>query len=561
MTLKPLIGVIVTLMIGASAFAAPQETKQTTLTRTAQSANTVRGELSANVYKQEPYQANYTEQVPYQAEETYYVDVPYQAEETYTVDIPYQTTETYYENVPYTERVAYTDYEEYWDTEYQCRNVTKYRQECSNERLCEPGGRTCQPITECGTNAHGERICKTRNECTEGPRVCRDVPSCRQVPYTDRECSNERVRKTRPVTRYRDETHYRQELRTRTVTKYRQETRTRTVTKYRSEARTRTVTKYREETRCCVTKYREVFDHQFTQPVSVIFPQEAALLAGESEQIKLVLSGTEAKPEVQMTIQSDIFTYVVAESKQEGREKVFVVKTTPKWNEANAGTATVTDLKLQFNKGQGQITFKETIGSARVTSVYTVVIRDQQSQAVVFEQRAENTAAKIVTIATPGLAREGQYSIQLRVERHGVNVASGALSFEQTALYEKKELDQDEVQNLKNASQVQILRIEGAGADRVVIIRDQTPAMEEVQSQYKLVVWKKLSNGKIEWLGEKNFTREAIALAGEELGIALKAINLNPSPSTKLYMDLVVRRDSAQYLGGQKVQFIVNKTF
>ena len=345
------------------------------------------------------------------------------------------------------------------------------------------------------------------------------------------------------------------------MTKYRQETRTRTVTKYRSEARTRTVTKYREETRCCVTKYREVFDHQYTQPVTVIFPQETALLAGESEQIKLVLGGTEAMPEVQVAVESAIFTYVVAESKQEGREKVFVVKTTPKWNDGNAGTATVTGLSLQFTKGQGQITFKETIVSPRMTSVYTVVIRDQQSQAVVFEHRTENTQAKIVTIATPGLSREGQYSIQLRVERHGINVASGALSFEQTALYEKKELDQDEIQNLKNASQVQILRIEGSGAERVVIIRDQTPAMEEVQSQYKLVVWKKLSNGKIEWLGEKNFSREAITVAGDELGIALKALNLNPSSSTKLYMDLVVRRDSAQYLGGQKVQFIVNKTF
>lgn len=537
MHFKPLIGVIVTLLLSVSAFAAPQEKTQDTLTRTAETTLTVRGELSKNVYRQEPYQDSYTEQVPYQAEETYYVDVPY------------QTTETYYENVPYTERVSYIDYEEYWDSEYQCRNVTKYRQECSNQRLCEPGGRTCQPITECGTNARGERICKTRNECTEGPRVCRDVPSCRQVPYTDRECGYERVRKTRAVTKWRDEVRYRQEQRTRTVTKY------------RSEARTRTVTKYRDEVRCCVTRYRDVFDHQYTQPVAVIFPQEATLLSGEKETVQVILRGTESAPEVQIKVNSTIFAYEVAEIRQDGREKVFVLKTLPKWNDQNAGTSTIQGLKLQFTKGQGQILFTETVAAPRVTSVYTLEVRDQQSQAVLFEQRLQSTEAKVFAIATPELAREGKYTIQLHVERHGANVQSGALSFDQTASYEKKELDSDEIQALKNSALVQLLRIEGAGAERLVIIRDQTAVLEEVQSQYKLVVWKKLSNGKIDWLGEKNFTRDSITLPNGELGISLKALNLNPSAGTKLYMDLVVKRESSHYLGSQKVQFIVNKTF
>ncbi|WP_413613425.1 hypothetical protein [Bdellovibrio sp. HCB-110] len=535
---KPLFGVILTLLLGATSFAAPQEKTQDIIKRELSSGTTVRTEMSLNVYRQEPYQAEYTEQVPYQAEETYYVDVPY------------QTTETYYENVPYTERVAYTDYEEYWDNEYVCHNVTKYRQECHNERVCAPGGRVCQPITECGTNARGERICKTRNECRdEGPRDCRDVPQCRQVPYTDRECGYDRVRKTRTVTKYRDEIRYRQEQRTRTVTKYRQ------------EARTRTVTKYREETRCCVTKYRDVFDHQFTQPVAVIFPAEAVLLAGEVERIQVTLRGSESAPIVNISVNSDVFGYAIEQTRMDGREKVFVLKLVPKWSEQNAGTATVQGLKLSFNKGQGKVSFKETVASARLVSAYTLEIRDQQSQAVVLEERLQGTEAKVFEIATPGLAREGKYTVLLHVERHGVNVAGGALSFDQTISYEKKELDQDEIQNLKNKDQVQLISIEGQGAERVVVIRDQTPAMEEIQSTYKLVVWKKLSNGKIEWLGEKSFTRDSIARAGDELGIALKAIGLNPAANVKLYMDLVVNRTSAQYLGGQKVQFIVSKTF
>lgn len=538
MFVKPLFGVILTLFVGASSFAASQEKRQDILTRTIDSGNTVRTELSMDVMRQEPYQAEYTEKVPYQVQENY------------TVDIPYQDTETYYENVPYTERVAYTDYETYYDNEYVCESVTRYRQECHNERVCAPGGRTCQPVTECGTNAHGEHICKTRDVCRDdGPRDCRDVPQCRQVPYQDQQCGYKSVRKTRPVTKYRDETRYRQEQRTRTVTRYRQET------------RTRTVTKYREETRCCVTKYREVFDHQFAQPVAVTFPAEAALLAGEAEKIQVTLSGEESAPVVNVTVQSNVFNYVVDQTRTNGREKEFVLKLVPKWTEQNAGTATVQGLKLSFSNGQAAVTFKETVASARTTSVYTVEVRDQQSSAVIVQQRLENAEAKVIAIPAAGLARDGKYTVLLHVERKGVNVAGGALSFDQTISYEKKELDKDEIALLKNKDQVQLVSIEGQGADRVVIVRDQTPALEEIKSTYKLVVWKKLASGNIDWLGEKSFTREEIARAGDELGISLKAIGVNPPAGQKLYFDLVVNRTSAQYLGSQKVQFIVSKTF
>ncbi|WP_413570573.1 hypothetical protein ACLWBD_08365 [Bdellovibrio sp. HCB117] len=561
MSTKPLIGVILTLFLGAHSFATtPQEKKQDVVTRTATSGQTVRSELSLNVTRSEPYQDTYTEQVPYQAEETYYVDIPYETTETYYEDVPYYEQETYWENVPYTERVAYTDYEEYYDNDYVCRNVTKYREECSSERVCEPGRNVCRQVEECGTNAHGQRICKTRKVCEDGPRECRDLRQCRQVPYSDRECGYERVRKTRPVTRYREETRYRQEQRTRTVTKYRKELRTRKVTKYRQEERTRTVTKYREETRCCVTRYRDVFDHQFTQPASVIFPAGSELLANETESVKFVLTGTEAAPIVTVTVKSDIFTYTVAETRQDGREKVFVLAVAPKWSVENAGTTSVKGLKLAFTKGQGKISFQETVAGSRLTSTYAIEVRDSQSQSLVFENRLENSAAKIVEIATPGLAREGKYAITLRVERKGQNVAGGLIQFEQNAEYEKKGLAEEEISLLSDSKQVAIVGIESAGADRVVAIRDNTPHIEEVQSTYKLVVWKKLSSGKIEWLGEKNFARDAIQRADGSLGIALKEIGLNPSSSTKLYMDLVVRRESAQYLKN-RVQFIVNKTF
>lgn len=538
MHLKSLFGVVLTLLIATASFAAPQENKSQTLTRDLNQGTTLRTEMSLNVYRQEPYQAEYTEEVPYQAEEDYYVDVPY------------ETTETYYESVPYTERVPYTDYEDYYENEYVCKNVTRYRQECHNENVCAPGGRTCQPVTECGINSRGERVCKTREECRDnGPRECRDVPKCQQVPYSDRECGYQSVRKSRSVTRYRDEVRHRQEQRTRRVTKYRQ------------EVRTRTVTKYRDESRCCVTRYRDVFDHQFTQPVTVIFPAEATLLAGEMENVLVALIGTEANPEVQIRVKSNVFSYAIAETRLEGRDRVFILKITPKWTQANAGTATVKGLNLSFQRGQGKVIFSDTVASSRMVSAYALEIRDQQSQTLVFEQQLQGNEAKNFEILIPNLVREGKYNVTLRVLRQGINVEAGSLSFAQTTTYEQKELDQDEVQNLKNQSLVELLGIEGQGADRLVIVRDQTPALEEVKTTYKLVVWKKLSNGKIEWLGEKPFARENLVKVGDNQGISLKAIGVNPPAEQRLYLDLVVNRTSSQYLGNEKVQFIVSKTF
>lgn len=538
MLTKPLFGVILTLCLGVTALAAPQENIEAHLSRTATTDLQVRTELSLNIYRQEPYQAEYTVQVPYDVQETYYVDVPY------------QTTETYYENVPYTERVPYTDYEDYYDNEYVCRNVTRYREECHNERVCAPGGRVCQPITECGTNARGEKVCKTRNECRDdGPRECRDIPKCSQVPYQDRQCNYESVRKSRPVTRYRDEVRYRQELRTRTVTKYRQ------------EARTRTVTKYRDENRCCVTKYRDIFDHQFTQPVAVIFPTEAALQGTETESLHLTLSGDQNTPQVRLSVNSNIFNYEVAEERFDGREKVFVLKLLPKWTLQNAGAITIKDLKLVFTNGQAAVQFGESVASPRLVTTYSVQIRDQQSQTLVGEAQVQNQEARGIQIPFANLSRENKYDVHLLVERQGSNVAGGSLSFELSTTYEKKELDAQEIQDLRKEGLVQLVGIEGTGENRGLLFKDLTPSVDEVHSTYKLVVWKKLSTGKIEWLGEKAFPREPLSRGGSDLAISFKAVGVNPPQGQKLYFDLVVNRTSDVYLRNQKVQFIVSKTF
>src|SRR6476620_1877791 len=72
----------------AIAVNAPAEQTQVQIRRSAQSANPVVQTLTKNLFRTEEYQAEYT------------VQVPYEAQETYTYEVPYQTTEQYYEDVP-----------------------------------------------------------------------------------------------------------------------------------------------------------------------------------------------------------------------------------------------------------------------------------------------------------------------------------------------------------------------------------------------------------------------------------------------------------------------------
>ncbi|GIL18063.1 MAG: hypothetical protein BroJett040_18140 [Oligoflexia bacterium] len=107
-------------------------------------------------------------------------------------------------------------------------------------------------------------------------------------------------------------------------------TRYRTVTRYRKELRTREVVRYREEQRCCVTRYRDVFDHQWTLSVQIHFPQNSQLLEGERESVQVELIGNEAKPEVRLNWMDSKFLYTIENQVEStGRMDVYL-KAEPK---------------------------------------------------------------------------------------------------------------------------------------------------------------------------------------------------------------------------------------
>lgn len=535
-------------LISMQAFAqTPAEKTSAQIKRLATSGNSISAGLSKNLFRTEEYQAPYTVQVPYQATEEYTVEVPYQVEESYTVQVPYETTETYVENVPYTERVAYTDYETDYRDEYQCNNVTRYRRECSNvtryrnecrnEQKCYlvPGnGGQCRDVEECGTNALGQRICKTRRVCDGGSgpsqrcdmqQVCSQVPytdhECREVPYTDRDCGYVRVPYQRQVTRYRDETRYRQETRTRTVTKYRTETRTRTVTKHRTETRTREVTKYRDEERCCVTKTRQVFDRQLSFNVEVIFPQEAQLVGNEVETLNVKLVSADANSaQVQVDIVDSVFGYKVASQTANGASIQVVLALAPKYDLTNAGVSTIKGLRIDYvaSAQKFQVSFADAITSSRVQSAYTLVISDLASGAQIEELAVGSLAnGQLGAVVTAALDSNTKIKATLKVKRAGLLIANNEIAFETSVNFEKRALVKDDLASLSDVNLVggQVI---GQGIESSFQLIDQTAEFSDVQTSYDIFLTLKTADGGNQALKTTTITREAL----KQQGMAIK---------------------------------------
>ncbi len=406
--------------IHMQAQSAPPEVNMVQIKHTSQSVNPFVATLSKNVFKTESYQAEYT------------VQVPYEATEEYTVQIPYQTTETYEEQVPYTVDVPYTDYETAYRNEYVCHDRTAYRNECHNEQRCyivpgSGGGQQCRDVTECGVNSQGQKICKTRQVCdgggNSGPQQrCDNQQVCSQVPYTDHQCANEQVAYQREVIKHRTET------------RYRSETRTRTVTKYRTETRTRTVTKYRTETKCCVTKTREVFDHQLSFQVSVVFPQAAVLTPKETENLKLTLSSADPA-HVDLTVIDSIYGYKIAQQTVSGATIQVELALVPKFDLSNAGPKTILNYVVDHSPkyDKFRITFTDKFKANKVVTNYTITVTDLAGNLI--EELPANPLdanGKSLTRIKTQLNIKTKIIATLKVRRESPLMADGALEFQVT---------------------------------------------------------------------------------------------------------------------------------
>lgn len=544
----------VTMFVGTTQ-AAPTEHSIQTLKRTASSDLSLQASLTKNQFRTETYQESYQVEVPYEVDEIYYEQVPYLDTETYYEQVPYQDTETYYVEVPYQEQEAYTDYEQRCESVRQCHQVPEEicgfeqqcravpEQQCRQERVCKPvpGQPRCQEVTECGTNAQGKEICKTRKVCenTPGTEECGYINKCETT--TRQECHQERVCHTEyreqcnyenvcsqvPVTKYRTITKYRQEARTRSVTKYRDEARTRTVTKYREEERTRTVTKYRTETKCCVTKTREVFDHQDQVAVTVRFPQGSELLEQEAETFQVALSGATANLKVNLSFLSTILGYRIAGQSLEGAQATIDLELAAKYSAQDLGETNISAMDLLQTDAGAILILQDQGSKPRVRTGYSFQIRSKETNAIVGEGVGTNSGQEKVTMAIEAsqLENDQAYLIDLRVQRSGIVLAE-TVDFVKTVEIRFGNLDPAVY---GNADLIDPIRIEGVSAAAVLALGDHAPEHPELETSYhiKLERAATTSPGKRRLLLEKTLTREQLAMTAEGIGhISLKDLGL-----------------------------------
>ena len=576
-----ILAAVLSVSLTTVAQSTPQEVTSQSVTHTAQNQNSIAVRLSKNIFRTETEQVPYTVQVPYQETETYTEQVPY------TVSVPYQDTETYYEQVPYTERVPYTEYvtdyrDEYqchdvtrYRREQQCRNVTDYRRECHNEQKCylvpgEPG--QCHDVQECGTNVHGEPICKTKRVCDPGSgpqqrcenqQVCNNVPYTRQecsmqdVPYTDRECSNVRVPYQREVTKYRDETRYRQEPHTRTVTKYRDETR------YREETKTRTVTKYRTEERCCKTESKQVFDRQLQFQVNVSFPQEVVLNANESESLTIALTSTSPGAVSVTQNSSALYGYKIVSQSSSGEAINVQLGLTPLFNDQNAGVSSIQNLAIIFSQQTGHFTvqFADKISHPKVQTQTSIEIRDLATNALIEE-------------ITPLALGNGQFSavVQsqlnintkikaiLKVQRAGSVLTNGQIAFTKEIVYDKRTITSEDIAVLSDSTKVTLTAPITAGMSSYLKLVDTTEQIDKIQTTYILSLFA-VKNGSLKAINTpQTISRDQANAANGEVTIARllgKTAGSILTPGQKIRVQIAVSRKVQDSQVGQPTPFTV----
>lgn len=415
-------------LLTQGALAAPAESSVQSLVRTASSGLVLQATLTKNINRQEAYQAEYIEKVPYQTQEAY---TDYESYTDYE-----RQCHNEYDNQCHTgyERQCRTSYERVCHNEQRCHQVSQ--PQCHNEVVCHQGppNQSCHDVQECGTNALGQPICKTRQVCngTPGGQVCENVQRCdngyRNVCNTEYVCNNEPRQVCENVPRQICENVPHQVCQNVAVTKQR------AVTKYR------TVTKYRNETRCCKTAYRDVFDHQQSMDVVVQFPQGSELTGSQKEKFQISLLGSEASPDVAIKVISQTRRYQVVDKQINGNQAVItldianggVVPPPVDGQDPVLGPNSIKDLKLKIMGDKTVVaTFTDKGISANVQTSYELIVTDVNGNIETQKEVISGGRSSVSITLDDKLSYKVTHTLELRVTRSGDGLAE-PISFSQT---------------------------------------------------------------------------------------------------------------------------------
>lgn len=336
------------------------------------------------------------------------------------------------------------------------------------------------------------------------------------------------------------------------------------VTRYRQELRYRTVTRYRTETRCCVTKTRQVYDHQLTANVTLAFPADASLVTGEKETFRAVLNDDGS---INLKARQAIYTYA-PEITNLGDGKYNVqMHLAPTYQPEDLGEKTIAKLKLVVVGNHVRLLFNDAGAVNKTRTHYDVQLINGNNGTPLLSDQKDNAnyAQKIVWDLNAALPAGQAVTVRLAVSRDGIVIAQPVKFNLDANLNVAKEAAYDAGPYTK-ADKIHHYRIAGKNAGIVITFRDDTKVIDEVATEYRLGMFvQEGKNGRL--LGEKTFKREDLKLdsnsnfnlsLANDFGIAAEELaKLNPG--TVLGLSGEVSRYGSRFKNGKAVVAIKAK--
>lgn len=544
-------------LISFSAKAAPAEITTQTLVRDAGSGLTLQAQLQKNITRSEAYQAEYTEEVPYQTTETYYVSVPYQTQEAYTD----------YDRQCHSERRCFADTTEFSAEEGGFLTAALLDQDKDGFGRGGPGGGRGPggpgggghgpgpggppggggghgpgPGGPGGGGGHGPGGGGGHGPGPGGPggggghgpgggggHGPGPGPGPRPEPPRPRppQCHDEQVCRDVPVTRYR------------------------TVTRYRDEARTRTVTRYRTETRCCVTKYHDVFDHQWITQVNVQFPAGTELQGSEQETFKLTLGGSEGNSDANLTTLTSVFGYAIANKQVSGNQVTLILAQVPRYKASDLAQSSLQKISVSPVAAGIVFSFQDNAAQyPRVNSYYQVTVAEAATHEVVASSEPLPASRQVSASLAFAWDASKLYEVTIHVHREGSVIDAGVVDFQVNQVISATV----EQAALKDTSRITDVKIVGAGNAAVLSFTDLTLPYASVVTDYTITLVRGGSS-----MGAKTYSRAALTAAVDgSVSVNVSDFNLNANnqsllkPGLSMKVVIEVRRAQAKF---SKIQF------
>lgn len=319
------------------------------------------------------------------------------------------------------------------------------------------------------------------------------------------------------------------------------------VTSYEWVTRTVTVTKYRTEWRCCETSSMTVYDHTWTQNVTVEFPPETALLPGEKERIGVRLAGDEGAPQVKIDSSEAIFRYKVDKAEVRGGRLEVTLACVPFLSESLTGPKSIGSAAVEFDTKSVTVKIQDKMTNPRVASTYKIAITERGGTTPIAQTETVTRNGVLVTAKLDvELDADKDYTVLIGVSRNSFMMPK-PVSFSLERKIPAEALDRKKI---ADRGLVHHFFLDGTLDATKFGFRDDSPAYRTVKTEYAFRVSVITKNG-AQVIAEKRVDRQSlVADKKKNLLVALRDLGATDEAlktlvkRTKLKVDIEVLRSS-----------------